>query len=123
MSEPIRLLVVDDASSVRRSLRLRLGLEPDIEIIGEAADATRALELAQSLRPHVVLLDVALARDEDGLLVCTELARRVPESATIVLTHHDDASTRARAVAAGAVGFVAKHEPIDALLAAIRHAN
>jgi DNA-binding NarL/FixJ family response regulator len=122
MPDPIRLLVVDDTASVRRSLRLRLGLETDMLIAGEAADAHKALELAEALRPDVVLLDLALASDDDGLAVSVELAARVPESATIMISHHDDVHTRRRAAAAGAVALIGKRQPINALLAAIRRA-
>jgi DNA-binding NarL/FixJ family response regulator len=115
--------VVDDAASVRRSLRLRLSLEHDLEIAGEAAITSRALELAELLQPHVVLIDVVLEAEDDGLELSERLRARVPGAAVIVLTHHDDVATRVKAAAAGAVAVVSKRAPIDALIAEIRRAG
>jgi DNA-binding NarL/FixJ family response regulator len=100
---------------------MRLALEPDLEIIGEAGDGTEALAQVAALRPDVVVMDVALPR-LDGLAATEALRTTVPTSAVVMLTLHDDAATRARAAAAGAIAFVAKHEPAEALPAAIRRA-
>lgn len=122
MSDPIRILVVDDAASVRRSLRLRLALETDMLVVGEAGDADRATRLAESLRPDVVVMDVVLAESEDGIAVSQALHEQLPEIATVFMSQRDDRRIRTRAARAGAAAFVSKHEPIDALLAAIREA-
>jgi DNA-binding NarL/FixJ family response regulator len=122
MSEPIRILVVDDAASVRRSLRLRLALETDMVVIGEAGDAERAGRLAESLRPDVVLMDVVLSQSEDGIAISQALREQLPDIVTVLMSQRDDRSTRTRAARAGAAAFVGKHEPIDTLLAAIRAA-
>ena len=66
-TKPIRLLLVDDQPSVRRGLRMRFALEPDLEVIGEAGDATEAISLAQTLGPDVVLMDVDMS-GIDGIL-------------------------------------------------------
>ena len=64
---PIRLLLVDWQRAVRRGLKMRFALEPDLEVIGEAGDATEAISLAQTLGPDVVLMDVDMS-GIDGIL-------------------------------------------------------
>ena len=122
MKTPIRLLIADDESNVRRGLRMQLQLEPDLEIVGEAWDGESAVQLAKSLKPDVVVMDVKMSNSVDGVRA-TEILREagVPVG-IVVLTMFDDAATRARASAAGANAFVAKHESCDALVAAIRDA-
>jgi DNA-binding NarL/FixJ family response regulator len=115
----IRLLLVDDQMSVRHSLRMRLGLEPDLQVVGEASTGREALSLVQRLAPDVVLMDVAMP-DLDGLEATEELRTRCPTSAVVILSIADDAQTQARARAAGAVAFVAKSGATEKLLSAIR---
>jgi DNA-binding NarL/FixJ family response regulator len=106
----IRLLVVD-----------RLALEPDLEVIGEAGDATEAISLACALRPDVILMDVEMP-GVSGIAATETLRSAAPRSAVVILTLRDDAETQEQARAAGAAAFVAKHRREEALLAAIRGA-
>jgi DNA-binding NarL/FixJ family response regulator len=117
----IRVLLVDDEPNVRRALRMRLAVEPDLEIAGEAGDGRAAIVLALELEPDVVLMDVAMPL-LDGIAATAQLCAVLPGVPVLMLTLHDDSSTRARAEAAGAAGFVAKHRPVEELLAAIRAA-
>ena len=117
----IRVLLVDDQSVVRRGLRARLQLEPDIQVVGEASAGGEALSLAQTLLPDVVLMDVAMP-EMDGIETTVALRKVVPQSAIVILSIHDDAQTRERAQTAGAVAFVEKRGATEALLAAIRQA-
>ena len=117
----IRVLLVDDQSAVRRGLGMRLHLEPDIQIVGEASTGREALRMAQELVPDVVLMDVEMP-DMDGIEATAALSRMVSPSAIVILSIHDDAQTRGRAQAAGAVAFVEKRGATDHLLAAIRRA-
>jgi len=119
--KPIRVLLVDDEASVLRGLRMLLGLEPDISVVGEAADGATAVDLASLLSPEVVLMDVNLPV-VDGITAIRELAARVPQAVVVTLSLHDDQGTIDRALAAGAVAFVAKHQMGGDLLAAIRMA-
>jgi CheY-like chemotaxis protein len=117
----IRLLLVDDQPQVRRGLMMRLALEPDVEIVGECGDAESAIELARSLRPDVVIMDVELP-GMDGIDATRTLRTALPRTAIVMLSLHDDNDTVARAKAAGAACFVAKHRMEGPLLAAIRDA-
>ena len=115
----IRVLLVDDQAVVRRALRVRLHLEPDLEVVGEASSGSEALALAQTLTPDVVLMDIEMP-GMDGIEATIAIRRVVQQSAVVILSISDDTQTRARAQAAGAVAFVEKRGATDALLAAIR---
>ena len=117
----IRLLLVDNEPRVRRGLRMRLDLEPDLTVVGEAADGTEALRLTDQLRPDVVLMDVTMP-GMNGIRATEALHPITARSAVVIHSFRDDVATRARALAAGAFAFVGKHETADALLAAIRQA-
>ena len=119
--KPIQDLLVDDEPSVLRGLRMRLGLESDIHVVGEAADGSAAVDMANRLSPDVVLMDINMPV-MDGIAATLELAARSPGSAVVILSMHDDHDTADRALAAGAVAFIAKHQVDNALLAAIRAA-
>jgi DNA-binding NarL/FixJ family response regulator len=119
--KPIEVLLVDDEPSILRGLRMRLGLESDICVVGEAADGYTAVDMASRLSPDVVLMDVNMPV-MDGIAATRELATRAPGSAVVILSMHDDHDTADRALAAGAVAFIAKQQIDNALLAAIRAA-
>jgi DNA-binding NarL/FixJ family response regulator len=99
---------------------MRLALEPDLDVVGEADSGRAVLPLVAAVRPDVVLMDVAMP-GQDGIATTAELAAGAPEVAVVVLSHYDDPGTVARALAAGARAFVAKHRIEAQLLTAIRH--
>jgi DNA-binding NarL/FixJ family response regulator len=117
----ITLLLVDDDAAIRRTLGIRLGLEPDLVIAGEADTGAAALALAETLQPAVVLMDVQMV-GMDGITTAEMIRTRVPDTRVVMLTLYDETHLSARARAAGASAFVAKHERVDVLLAAIRQA-
>ncbi len=117
----IRVLLVDDQPAVRRGLRVRFQLEPDVQVVGEASTGREALTLAQALTPDVVLLDIEMP-GMDGIEATAALRTVVPLSAVVILSIHTDRQTRMRAQAAGAVAFVEKRGTTDTLLSAIRQA-
>ncbi|MEU6857368.1 response regulator transcription factor [Glycomyces sp. NPDC046736] len=117
MTDPIRLLLVDDHPVVRRGLRGYLELEPDLTVAGEAGDGEEALELIAELRPDVVLLDLKMP-GLDGQGVLDRLGDDAPR--VLVLTSATDADRVPTAIAAGAAGFVYKDIDPDALAGAIR---
>lgn len=118
----IRVLLVDDQVVVRRALRARFLLEPDLLVVGEARTGREALELAQILSPDVVLMDIAMP-GMDGIEATAALHRAVPQSAVVILSISDDTQTREHAQDAGAVAFVQKRGTTETLLVAIRLAN
>jgi len=118
MPLPIRILLVDDQPAVRQGLRLRLTTEQDIDVVGEAGDGQLAIEMATALSPDVVVLDIAMP-GIDGFETARQL-RAAVDPAIVMLSLHDDNTSRARAAAAGADTFVAKHEAGTQLIEAIR---
>jgi len=119
---PITVLVVDDHPAVRRGLRSRLELEPDLQVLGEAADGREALRKLDQFDPDVVVLDVRMP-NLDGLSVAGQLRAEGRRTRAVVLTVHDDRATRARARAANVDRFVSKHSGAETLLTAIRQAG
>ena len=117
----IRILLVDDMPIVLHGLRLRLSLEPDLSVVGEAGDGVTAVAKAQALEPDVVVMDVKMPR-MDGFRATERLCELVPSAAVILTSMHEDAETRMRAVRAGAIAFVPKSAAADALIGAIRRA-
>lgn len=116
---PIRLLLVDYQQAVRRGLKMRLALEEDLEVVGEAGDATEAIPLARALHPDVIVMDVEMP-GESGIEATERLRSAAPQSAVVIFTLRDDAATQEQARAVGAAAFVAKHRAEETLLAAIR---
>jgi len=117
----IRILLVDDQMAVRRGLRMRLALEADMLVVGEAGDAEGALALAPVVRPDVIVMDIELPQI-DGITAAAGLRDLIPSAAVVILSIHEGPSIRARARAAGAAAFVGKHEAGDQLVPAIRRA-
>jgi DNA-binding NarL/FixJ family response regulator len=117
----IKLLIVDDEPAVRRGLQLRLAAEPDVRVVGEAANGEAALRLAQTVRPNVVLMDLQMS-GMGGIAATKALRAIAPDTAVIILTIHDDVATKADARAAGAAAFISKRGIPDELLAVIRQA-
>lgn len=117
----IRLLLVDDEQAVRRGLRMRLTMEPDFAVVGEAGDGQAALAAVTDVQPDVVLMDLYMPV-LDGIEATAALRDAGASCAVVMLTMQDDAATRARAHAAGAIGFVSKHQIEGELAGAIRAA-
>ncbi|MDQ7906290.1 response regulator transcription factor [Phytohabitans sp. ZYX-F-186] len=122
MSEPVRVLVADDQEIVRTGLTMILNAQPDIEVVGEAADGRRAVELAQRLRPDVCLLDIRMP-GMDGIEATRALAGPsvADPLAVVVITTFDLDDYVYAALRAGARGFLLK-EAGPALLAQAVHA-
>lgn len=115
----MRVLLADDHAVLRAGLRLLLEAEPDMVVVGEAADGRQAVTLARELQPDVLLLDLTMPR-LGGLDALGELRRLAPGCRVLVLTMHDDESYLRRALAAGAAGYVLKQADDRELLVALR---
>ena len=118
---PIRLLVADDHPVVRDGLRAMLATQPDMELVGEAATGTEAVELARALRPDVVLMDLQMPK-LDGPAAIATLRQQAPEVRVLVLTTFGTDADITRAVDAGATGYLLKDAPREQLFSAIRAA-
>ena len=114
---PVRLLVVDDDPRVRQAIAPTIALEPDLMLVGEAADAATAMTLAEGADPSVALVDVLLPDEATGLALVRGLDLR-PGCAVVAMSVRG--GLREAALAAGAVAFVEKAGDIDAILDAIR---
>ncbi len=101
---------------------MRLLLEPDITVIGEASNGKEALALVQQLCPDVVLMDIEMS-EMDGIAATVALHTIVPQIAVVMLSIHNNSVMRARAEMAGAVAFVEKSGSTEALLSAIHQAS
>ncbi len=119
MSERIRVLIADDHTIVRSGVRLLLEAEPDIEVVGEALDGQQAVTLAETLRPEVILMDIAMP-GMDGLEATRKIIALWPDIRVLVLTMHRTDDYFFEMLKAGASGYVLKGAQTDELINAIR---
>jgi DNA-binding NarL/FixJ family response regulator len=117
----IRILLVDDHTVVRKGLRTFLSFDPDLEVVGEAADGAQALRLARELTPDVVLMDL-LMPGMDGIEATAAIRRELPETEVLALTSILEDASVVGAVRAGAIGYLLKDTEADALCQAIKAA-
>jgi two-component system response regulator DevR len=118
----LRILLVDDHEVVRAGLRAVLGLEADLEVVGEAATAQEAIDKALALRPDVVLMDVRLGGPEDigGIEACREVRSALPEVGVLMFSSYGERETVLSAIVAGAAGYLTKNVARAQLVAGIR---
>jgi DNA-binding NarL/FixJ family response regulator len=115
----IRVLVADDQLLVRRGLVLMLGPEPTVEVVGEATDGARAVELARRLRPDVVVMDIRMPV-LDGIAATERLTREVPDCRVLALSTFGMDEHVIAALRAGACGFLTKDVSPEELVTALR---
>jgi DNA-binding NarL/FixJ family response regulator len=119
VTAPIRIVLVEDHVILKEGLVALLEIEQDLRIVGEARDASSALELVRSLQPAVLMTDLSLP-DQSGISLITAVRKVAPETRSLVLTaHHEEEYFRA-AMDAGALGYVLKDAGRVELLQAIR---
>ncbi len=119
MTDPIRVLVADDHAIVRTGIRHVLESEPGFVVVAEAGTAAEALELATSLRPDVVVLDISMP-DGSGLNLAAELRQRSPDTHVLMLSMHDNTEYVLESLRAGAHGYLLKDTAATELRDAIR---
>jgi DNA-binding NarL/FixJ family response regulator len=117
----IKVLIADDHPVVRDGLRAMLATQPDIEVIGEAATGTEAVERARALGPEVVLMDLQMP-ELDGPAAIASLREREPGVHVLVVTTFGSDADITRAIDAGATGYLLKDAPREQLFTAIRAA-
>lgn len=119
MSNPIRVMLVDDQQIVRQGLATILLYEEDIEVVGEAGDGQEAVSAAQALRPDVVLMDLKMPV-LGGVPATRQIREALPETQVIVLSTYDTDDLVFQAIRAGANGYLLKDASSETLSAAIR---
>jgi DNA-binding NarL/FixJ family response regulator len=119
MTDPIRIVLVDDHDLVRGGLAAILAADPDIEIVGEAADGPTAVQVAASVHPDIVLMDVEMPGG-DGLTATCSILTSCPTTRVLMLTMFDLDEYVFQALRAGASGFLLKTTPSAKLLDAVK---
>jgi DNA-binding NarL/FixJ family response regulator len=114
----IRILLADDHAVVRQGFKMILDAQPDMEIVGEAANGRQAVDLAEQLRPDVVVMDVAMP-ELNGIEATRRLASSVPHARVVALSMHKDSVYVREILRAGARGYLLKDSGAADLVAAI----
>jgi DNA-binding NarL/FixJ family response regulator len=117
--KPARLIIADDHALLRSGLRSMLYGEPDLEVVGEAADGAEALELCRRLEPDLVLMDVRMPK-MDGLAATRAIKEEFPKTSVVMVTMQEDPDYLFEAVLAGAAGYVLKGVTPEQLTDAVR---
>lgn len=114
-----RVLIADDHGVLRAGLRALLNSEPEMEVIGEAADAEQVLSLAKELHPDIVLMDLSMPNG-GGIYATQQLHKEMPEIHVLILTVHEDESLLRKAVESGVSGYILKRAVESELINAIQ---
>jgi two-component system response regulator NreC len=115
----IRILLADDHAVVRQGFKMILGAQPDMEIIGEAGNGREAVELADKLRPELVVMDVAMP-ELNGIEATGRIIEAAPHTRVLALSMHKDSVYVRETLRAGARGYLLKDSPAGELLTAVR---
>jgi DNA-binding NarL/FixJ family response regulator len=114
-----RIFIVDDHPIVREGLALMMNREPDLMVCGEAEEASSALQAIPTLRPDFLIVDISLS-GPDGLDLLKSIRARYPTLPVLILSMHDESIYAARALRAGANGYIMKQEATERVLVAVR---
>jgi len=118
MSAMIRIVIADDHPVVRRGLWQTLGRQPHLEVVGEASDGRDALNLARTLKPDLLILDIDMPQ-MNGMAVTDVLHREMPEIKVLIISVHTNTDYVMRIIQCGARGFVLKESPPEEILQAV----
>ncbi len=122
MEKAIRVLIADDHAIVRRGLRTLIASQPDMKLVGEAANGIEAIQKAQTTQPDVILMDMVMPR-QDGATTIREIKKENPQARILVLTSFAEDDKIFPAIKSGALGYLLKDTGTDQLLQAIRDVN
>jgi DNA-binding NarL/FixJ family response regulator len=117
--EKIKVLLADDHTVVRQGLRVLLEAEPDIAVVGEAANGREAVQLTKKLMPDVVVMDIAMP-NLNGLEATRQIAKEVPTAKLLVLSSYNDDEYVHQITSAGATGYLLKQTAATELIKAVR---
>jgi pilus assembly protein CpaE len=120
--EKIRVLIVDDIAETRENIRRLLQFDPTIEVAGSARSGQEGIDLAQQMKPDVVIMDINMP-DLDGITATERIRKKVPYIQVVILSVQTDANYMRRAMLAGARDFLTKPPSIDELNSAVRRAG
>ena len=118
--KPITVLLADDNQVVRKEFRKLLELEDDLEVVGEAINGLQALDLAQNLRPALVLMDVTMPGMLNGLQATRQILQVAPATKVLMLSAYNDEVYVEEAINSGAMGYLVKQTSADNVCLAIR---
>lgn len=118
-AQPARVVLVDDHPIVRHGLAQLIDHEPDLLVCGDAASPCEAIKQIKTTRPDVVVIDISL-KDGDGLDLIKEINAQDDNVKMLVTSMHDETLFAERALRAGAMGYVNKHEAVDKIVGALR---
>jgi NarL family two-component system response regulator LiaR len=121
--EPIRVLSVDDHELLRRGIRSSLRIFADLELVGEAADGQEALTVCTEKRPDVILMDMVLPGEMDGIATTQAIKERFPQVQVVILSTFYDRKMVRSAIQAGAIGYLVKGVSGEEMAEAIRAAH
>lgn len=114
-----RILIVDDHPIVRHGMAELLNQEEDLEVCGDAGDATEAMRMVEQCCPEIVIVDISLDGD-NGIELIEQIKARHPQTKMLVSSIHDEKVFAGRALRAGAMGYVSKRENVRRIVSAIR---
>lgn len=122
MSDKIRVLVVDDQDLIRRGLTMMLQMEEDIDIVAQAGDGEAAVQLAQRLKPNIVLMDIKMPR-MNGIQATRAITQALPQTQVVILTTYDTDDLVFDAIRAGAQAYLLKESSEEEVMEVIRSVN
>lgn len=119
--ELLSVLIADDEAVVRETISIYVSSAPDMQVVGTAADGRAAVQMAETLRPDIILMDIQMPR-VDGVEAVAEVLRLLPRTHVVMITTFTSREAVVPALRAGALGYVLKSDPPERLLSAVREA-
>jgi len=116
----IKIVIVEDHPIFRMGMKELINREKDLEVVGDAETVAEALDLIESLRPDLVIVDLSL-KESNGIELVKEIHQNHKQIFSLVLSMHDEALHAERCLTAGARGYIMKHEASESVVKAIRH--